>query len=396
MTAALRPMTAALRPMTAALRPMTAALAAVALAACSGEPLAPRATTLGPPTAALPEGSSGRIEVRRLDARPRLTLVARDGDPAPAVAVVFVTDVGPALTVALAAVVESRLAAAGFEPDVRVDRDAFRVRFSIADPARAPALFAAVAGAVARPIAPGGPEIALATQRLQSLKRNPLDAPELAAAAACTGALGIAPGEPLPDLATEPGARALEGARRAALHAGNAAVAVVGPAAFGAAVARALERSEGWPPPAPAGASPTWPAGDAAGVYTATAHDEGAPTPARAGGKRASPSPYACPIRSPPPPQRSGWERPTRPWWRGCACCPKRGGPCRWRAWRAPTAAAWAWCWRRRSTRAASRPPTPHPAPRRPRPRWRRRWPCTRPPPSSRWARPPPSRASRS
>src|SRR6185295_16461587 len=105
------------------------------------------------------------------------------------------------------------------------------------------AILAAVAAAVARPVAPGSPEIALAIQRLQSLRRNPLDAPELSAAAACTGALGVAPGEALPDLATETGARSLESARRAALQAGNVSIAAVGPGPFVAAVARALERS---------------------------------------------------------------------------------------------------------------------------------------------------------
>ena len=253
-------------------------VAALALAACNPEALGPRANGPAPAMGALPEGNPGRIEVRRLDAKPRLTLVVRDGDPSPAVALVFVTDQGPALTAALAAVLESRLRAAGFEPDVRVDRDAFRLRLALADPARAGALFAAVATSASRPIAPGSPEIALAIQRLQSLRRNPLDAPELAAATACTGALGIAPGEALPDLTADAGFHALEEARRAAFHTGNVAVAAVGPAAFGAAVGRALERSEGWvvsvgaalgaAPSSPSNAG-AWPATDAAGVYTA-------------------------------------------------------------------------------------------------------------------------------
>ncbi len=256
------------------------AVTLLALAACTTDALAPRAAAPGPPLGPLPEGNPGRIELRRLEARPRLTLVARDGDPAPAVAVVFVTDQGAALTAALAAVVESRVLRAGFDPDVRVDRDAFRVRLALADPARAGALFAALAGAASRPVTPGSPEIALATQRLQSLRRNPLDAPELEAAAACTGALGVTATDPLPDLADDAGLRAVEAARRAALHAGNMAVAAVGPAAFGTAVTRALEQSEGWPlatgaakASAPAQAAPPWPAADAAGVYTAGALD---------------------------------------------------------------------------------------------------------------------------
>ena len=247
-------------------------LAALGMAACAGDPLATSTPVAGQPMAALPEGNPGRIEVRRLEARPRLTLVARDGDPSPAVAVVFVTDQGPALTAALAAVMESRLRSAGFDVEVRVDRDAFLVRLFLADGGRAAALFAAIASSAGRPITPGSPEIALAIQRLQSLRRNPLDAPELAAAAGCTGALGIPPGEPLPDLNGDAGARELEGARRAALHAGNMAVGVVGPTAFGSAVAHALERSAGWPVLAPAPPA-AWPATDTAGVYTAPGLD---------------------------------------------------------------------------------------------------------------------------
>jgi hypothetical protein len=251
-----------------------AALASLALAACTTDALAPQVPAAGAPVLAAAANDPARIEVRRLDARPRLTLVAREGDPAPGVAVVFATDLGPGLTTALAAVVESRLRAAGLDADVRVDRDAFRARLSLPDPGRAAAFFAAVASATSRPVAAGSPEIALAAQRLQSLRRHPLDAPELAAAAACTGTLGAAAGEALPDPGTDAGVHALEAARRAALHTGNMAVAAVGPAAFGVAVEHALARSDGWPlaqaaAPAPAEGGAAWPTADVAGVYTA-------------------------------------------------------------------------------------------------------------------------------
>lgn len=243
-------------------------------AACTGaaEPLGPASRgALGGAAG----GGAGRIEVRRLDARPRLTLVSRDGDPSPAVAAVFVTDLGPALTTALAAVIEARLHAAGFDAEIRVDRDAFRAGVLVPDPARLPALFAALASAAGRPIAPGSPEIALAVQRLQSLRRNPLDAPELAPIAACTGALGVAAGDPLPDLATAAGGRELEAARSAALHVGNESLAGVGPDAFARAVAQALERTGGWAP-APRGAAAPEdlaPGSDLAGAYTAPSLD---------------------------------------------------------------------------------------------------------------------------
>jgi hypothetical protein len=229
-------------------RSASVAASALAVAACGAGPFQPAGPPAPGPLASLPQGNPARLEVRRLDARPRLTLITRDGDPAPAVAAVLVTGAGPALTTALAAVVESRLRATGFEAEVRVDRDAFRARLLLPDAARAAPFLAALASAATRPIAAGSPEIALAVQRLQSLKRNPLDAAELVPVAACTGTLGLAPGEAVPDLAAEAGLRDLEAARRA-IHAGRISVAAVGPAAFTAAVTQALERSSGWPPP---------------------------------------------------------------------------------------------------------------------------------------------------
>jgi hypothetical protein len=214
------------------------------------------------------EGSVGRIEVRRIDARPRLTLVTRDGDPTPAIVAAVATDLGPVLTTALAATVEARLVAAGFAVDTRVDGAAFRVRLALADPARAAAFFTALAQAFARPIAPGSPELSLASSRLLALTRNPLDAPELLAVAGCTGALGVAPGDHGADPARSEGdARALENGRAQALHAGRTAIGAVGPASFTAAVAAGLAASQGWP--VGDAARDAWPPGDSASAFTA-------------------------------------------------------------------------------------------------------------------------------
>lgn len=246
-------------------RAQVLSLTLIAASGCSGTPhvhgVDPKpAQALGPtaPTAV------GKIEVRQIEARPKLTLVSRDGDPAPAVAFTVATDLGAAATTALAAVVESRLRAGGFDVDVRVDRSAFRVRMLAADPARVGQLFAATAQAFNAPVQPGGPELTLAASRLESLRRNPLDADELSPAAACTGRLGVAPGEALPNVATPAGARDVEAWRRAALHAGRTSIAAVGPGAFCLGVAAALEQTASWAP-GPAAAD-AWPTSDAAGV----------------------------------------------------------------------------------------------------------------------------------
>jgi len=216
---------------------------------------------------------AGRIEVHELDARPRLTLVSRDGDLAPAIVAVVATDLGPAPTTALAAVVEARLVAKGFAVDGRVDRGAFRVRSSPADAARAQAFFLALADAFSRPITEASPELSLARARLTALARHPLDAAELVPVAACTGTLGLAPGEGVPDLRAPGAVRALDAQRAGALHTGRASIAAVGPASFGRAVAAALKESEGWP--AGPAVTDAWPAADALGVYTSASLDRG-------------------------------------------------------------------------------------------------------------------------
>ncbi|WP_438020724.1 hypothetical protein WMF18_17325 [Sorangium sp. So ce315] len=236
----------------------------VLLAACAG---ATRGAAPSPDQALVstPDGSIGRIEVRALEARPRLTLVSRDGDPAPALVASVATDLGSVATTALATVVEARLLAAGFDVDARIDRSAFRVRLLVKDAARVAPFLRALSAAFAQPIVAGSPEVARAIERLQALRASPLDAPELSPIAACTGRLGLAGAEPVVDLATPAGARELEGWRAAALHAGRTSIAAVGPAAFCAEVARAAEGVDGWPaggPPADA-----WPASDTIGVY---------------------------------------------------------------------------------------------------------------------------------
>src|SRR5688500_13199651 len=222
-------------PATAAqlLLAITAAACAGAMAACSGAPDAHR-TDHGPtPVQALahaPSSAVGKIEVRSIEARPRLALVSRDGDPAAAVVATVATDLGPAMTTALSAIVETRLRSAGLAVDARVDRSAFRVRLLTRDPAALGAFFRARADAFGRPAGAGGRQAQRPAQGVRALRTRPLDAAERAAIAAGTRPLGLAPGEPLPGLSSAAGARDLEAARRAALLAGRTSLAVVGPA----------------------------------------------------------------------------------------------------------------------------------------------------------------------
>ncbi len=221
------------------------------------------------PSLAAPVQTPGRIELKELPLKPRLTVITREGDPSPAIVGVVLTDLGSAASTALAAIVEARLKAAGFEVDTRADRDAFRVRLLVADPARAAGFLSALAGAMARPVAAGAPELSLAAQRLLSLRRNPLDAADLEPVVGCTGALGVPADTALPDATSPVGARQIEGWRAASLHAGHLSLASVGPTAFGAQVVSALEKTTGFPLAPPADAPLAWPAADATVVYSA-------------------------------------------------------------------------------------------------------------------------------
>jgi hypothetical protein len=213
----------------------------------------------------MPDGSIGRIEVREIAERPRLTLVSRDGDPSPAIVAAVGTDAGAAGSTALAALVEARLRAAGFAVDTLADQSALRVRWSAPEVTRLAPFFEALSASFHAPVAEGTPELALAAERLRALRRHPLDAPELAPVAACTGRLGIAAADPALEPSTPQGARALEALRRGALDAGHTSVAVVGPSSFCLTAARALEDSAGWE----RGAAPSdpWPVADALAVY---------------------------------------------------------------------------------------------------------------------------------
>lgn len=251
-------------------RPRASRVATVALplvlAACGG---AFGGGTRGPSAIS---GSSGNtplvpIEVRALAERPRLTVVNREGDPAPAVAVAVATDLGPVATAALSALVEARVAASGFATRVHVDRSGFRLEWSSADKDRLERFFSAIARAMHDSVVASAPEMSLVARRLVALRRAPLDAPELSPIAACTGQPGVSPAEPVPDPASPSFASELERQRRDALHAGRTSVASVGPPSFGDAVASALERSEGWPVGAPP--SDPFPSSDVVSSYVA-------------------------------------------------------------------------------------------------------------------------------
>lgn len=235
------------------------------LAACSG---APPQGTIGPSPAIAPEGTPApsNLKIVTTPSKPRLALLTRDGDPAPAMVAVVATDLGSAPTVALAAIVEARLTAAGLPIDARVDRGSFRVRLLATSQATSPkAFFQAVSDAMRAPIAAGSPEVVRATQNVGALRRNPLPAAEAAPIADCTGRLGLAPKEKALELSNADGVAELEKDRQLALTTARTALAVVGPATLCVDAERALSETSGWLEGAPI--PETWPASDRVGAY---------------------------------------------------------------------------------------------------------------------------------
>jgi hypothetical protein len=246
------------------LRASAVALCA-AVVACSGTP-PPEPSTARPTIS--PDGTPAPSNLRFVSppSRPRLALLARDGDPAPALVAMVATDLGSAPTVALAAVVEARLLAAGLPVDTRADRNAFRVRLLGGAAQLSPkAFFAALQQAFRASIGPGTPEVAKASERLLALRRNPLPAPEAVPAADCAERLGVAPRQKVLDPLTPEGLAELESARARALTSARTALAVVGPAALCADAEKALNDTDGWP----AGSAPVdpWPTADTTGAF---------------------------------------------------------------------------------------------------------------------------------
>jgi hypothetical protein len=195
--------------------------------------------------------------VRQVVGRPPVGVLVREGDPSAAVAVAVVTSGafghGAEVAVALSAVVEARLNAAGLL-DFRVvpGAEGFRVRVLLEGKGRAPAVVAAIREALLSPLVEGGPELALVEKKLAALASRPLPDLALSPVAECTGE-PFAPrqaGSSSPGAATPvPGVNvgSVEAWRAASLGLGRVAFAVVGTTADVDAVATAVAEGPAWP-----------------------------------------------------------------------------------------------------------------------------------------------------
>lgn len=235
------------------------ALAAISLLlACGGG----GQSTLRPDTAGAMARSVGR-------GRPPLAVVVRDGDSGGGVAVAVSTegvaaDRGAVAGVALAALVEARLAAKGLPVEAVGGWAGWRLRALVATPTDATGLVAAARDAMLAPVAAGEPALEAVRRKVEALGKRPLVDRALVEVARCTGepfGLGADPG---------PTAAELEAWRAAAHGIGRVAVGVAGNAAVVQAAADALSAGPAWPLAA-VGTPAAWPVGEEpAAVYDAS------------------------------------------------------------------------------------------------------------------------------
>ena len=218
----------------------------------------------GPPSPALSPGPAAQArallpDVRLAKDRPPVVLIAREGDPSGAIAVAVTTSAvlgaedDPEIAVALAGVVEARLAARGVAPVVAPSWSGFRAAVLVATTAEADSATGALRDALTAPIEEK--DLAPAKKKLAALAARPLRDGALARWARCVGSP-----HSLPSRAGKSGddldAARLEKWRAAAHGLGRVAIAVAAPSAMAESVATTVARLPAWKAGAVAPATP--------------------------------------------------------------------------------------------------------------------------------------------
>jgi hypothetical protein len=236
---------------------LTALLTCALVDACGGS--APRARDAGAARA-----GAATVARRRLEARPALVLVRRDGDPAPALAFAWAHDFGPVASAAAGAALKARLAARGFTVRARPSALGVVVTSFAATPNDARRFVQVLPGVLDEPFGANDPALGAVRAAVQALASQRLSGPAEELTAACSGELFYRePARPF-DPASAQGRSELGAWLRSAHAAKASALAAVGSGDVLAALEDALARARDWP----AGAPPAdaWPARDGLGV----------------------------------------------------------------------------------------------------------------------------------
>ena len=215
------------------------------------------------PGAAAAKGA--KSDLRRVEGRPPVVVVARAGDPRAAIAVAISTEgIAPERAAepaaAIAALVEARVKGAS----VATSGLGVRARVLVASDPEATSAASAMAAGLLAPVEDA--EVAIVRRRLAMLARRPLADAALAPAAECAGDAVGGPGE-----ATNATRESIEAWRRAAVGLGRVAFATTGAASVADAVTATLARGPAWPSASPAAEGAPLPI--EARVYDATGSD---------------------------------------------------------------------------------------------------------------------------
>lgn len=203
-----------------------------------------------------------RVELMQVEHRPPISLVARLGDPYPAVAVAIHHDHGSRASAALAILLRARLARAGF-PNVRPQSHhlGLQLQALIGSPEEAGRFVTECARALSAPLASSGEEAATLTDTLKGVSFPAWSGPAEAAVAACSGEFGMAAGSPSSPIQ----AAEVERWRGEACSTKSVAFAALGSPEVLAAATHALRATPEWPErPAP---RDPWPRADVVGSH---------------------------------------------------------------------------------------------------------------------------------
>ena len=222
-----------------------------------------------------PRGSSAEnrvngaalIERREVDSHPPINLVLRLGDPLPAIAFASAHDGNAVQSVALSALILSRLQARGITDVLSVPTEGgIELARLCPDVVAARAFIERVTAALATPIAERDDALLVIQEHLAALRSRPFAGRAEAAVAECSGELGMSPSGASPDVRTKAGRDELEKYREFAFAARASAFAALGSSAFVNAAASELEKAPSWP----SGDAPedAWPTADRVDVDT--------------------------------------------------------------------------------------------------------------------------------
>jgi hypothetical protein len=191
---------------------------------------------------------SARVSRRVVDDRPPLELVERSGDPRPALAFAVAHDGGSVASVAVAAVLDARLRAKGYDA-LRARPQALGLTLELlpGSSAQVRKFFSDVRTALTSPLGDGEPARSALREAFSGLRARTWLGPGDAAVANCSGELGVPAGTQLPDPDSGTGRAQIDAWLAEVSASASVAFAAVGPADMIEQAGEGLEESPPWP-----------------------------------------------------------------------------------------------------------------------------------------------------